>query len=172
MKKVAKHWVHFEALEQAPHLRTIQILPKVPPGDLTPDFEEYMREVRHCDLSRKFSFVLLAMLHFYPDCAVYVDSERKKFYRGHKGLRRDKDVHDASPKKLESYIHAVAGTGQAMMAFHFTKLDILVRLLSGLDNEIFGHDPEFDALLSKLVASQGLFLETYENVWWTGHIED
>lgn len=167
MIDLEKHWDHLEELAEADQLRTIQIVPKVPPGDLTPDFVEYMQATHSAEFAGKFSFVLLAMMHFYPQCIVYVDSDDKEFYPSHPGLARDLDVHEFAQDKLESYIHAVMGSRAARMVFHFTQLDILVRLTGGLDNDIFGEDPQFDDMLSRLIASQGLFLETYENIWAT-----
>ncbi|GAA1395080.1 hypothetical protein [Luteococcus peritonei] len=165
MIDIDKHWEHLEELAEAEQLRSITIVPKVPPGDLSPDFIEYMQASRSAEFARRFSFVLLGMVHFHPQCIIYVDSDDEEFYQRHPGLASDLDVRDVDQDKLESYIHAVMGDREPRMVFHFTELDILVRLTGGLDNDIYGEDPQFDAMLSRLVASQGLFLETYENIW-------
>lgn len=165
MSDVDEHWDHLDELAQAPQLRSITIIPKVPPGDLTPDFVEYMQALRIDEFAGRFAFVLLAMLHFHPDCVVYVGSDSEAFYRQHPGLDRDLDVHAFDQDRLEEYVRATMAGREARMVFHFTKPDVLVRLTGGLDNDIYGEEPAFDAMLARLVTAQGLFLETYENLW-------
>lgn len=165
MADAAAHWKLFADLAEADQLRSITILPKVPPSDLTPDFEMHMEEAHHEEFAGRFAFVLLALMHFHPRCVVYVDADHDDFYRGHPGLERDLDVGDVPPGDLERYIRAVMSSREAGMFFYFTECGILIRLRGGLDNDIFGTNDHFDAMLSTLVTSRGLFLESYENIW-------
>ena len=157
---VDAHWVHMEKMSEADHLRVITIIPKVTSDDLTPDFVEYMQSAHIDEFSSRFAFVLLAVMHFFPQCIVYVDSDDDDFYARHPGLARDQDIHDVEPAKLEEYIRSVMGGRDARMVFHFTEMNVLIRLTGGLDD-----DPEFDKMLTSLVAAQGMFVETYKNIW-------
>ncbi|MBB1484965.1 hypothetical protein H5392_13975 [Tessaracoccus sp. MC1865] len=132
-RKNEAHWQHFEEMAQAPELRVIGIMPQVPPGDLSADFIDHMEVARNDDYAGRFSFVLLAMMHFFPRCVVYVEADRRKDYRMFRGARPKRDVGGFPPEKLEAYIRATMQGGTVGMFFYFTDPDVWIRLEGRFD---------------------------------------
>ena len=168
----SKH--HFKCMHELEQLPTIRFISQWPKSDLgeTVDFPYFIYETRQDEFASQCSFIYLAMFHFFPDCAIYISGNKHSpFKKKHSKLKPDVDISGKKIKLLDKLVREAAKENPTSISFYFYKVNICM-YLSGADNaEISGNDPQFDELLKKIVTSQGLFLETYENIWTDAHWE-